>query len=190
MPQPAPKRPEKRAEKRSDPWSELDAKRSAAKAATPALPAIDAPTASVPLPSSHDARPIEHADETKPAAPRLALAPANEKPAKSAKTVAREQIERPARAHVPPPKERDRNVHKTNDRKTAARRHAPDMTEVWTDEHGRRLSAREIRELKRQMHESGDRGSRRAYRRLPTIAAATPTPTSTRSGARPQACGS
>jgi hypothetical protein len=52
--------------------------------------------------------------------------------------------------------------HLRHDRGTATWVRAPRASrEVWVDEHGRPLSARQVRELKRLLHESDNRGTRR-----------------------------
>jgi tetratricopeptide (TPR) repeat protein len=76
--------------------------------------------------------------------------------AKPVNTAAREDTDAARRAAAPQPQQDERSQRKPYERKTNARSastHVPSSS-IWVDEHGRRLSAREVREVQRLLRHS------------------------------------
>ncbi len=69
-----------------------------------------------------------------------------------------------AESGVPLPPRRQALAHQQRpEQRTAAHTRKPQVIrEVWTDAHGRPLSAREVREIKRLLHESDSRSAGRS----------------------------
>lgn len=86
-------------------------------------------------------------DTAKPAAPAVA---------KPVNTAAREDTEAARRAAAPQPQQHERSQRKPHERKADAGRASTRVpsSSIWVDEHGRRLSAREVREVQRLLRHS------------------------------------
>ena len=66
---------------------------------------------------------------------------------------------------LPPPRRQALEHRQSREQRAAAHRHGSRVIrEVWTDAHGRPLSAREVREIKRLLHESDSRSAGRGTR--------------------------
>jgi regulator of sirC expression with transglutaminase-like and TPR domain len=86
-------------------------------------------------------------DTAKPAAPAVAM-PVN--------TAAREDTDAARRTAAPQPQQHERSQRTRHERKANARRASTRVpsSSIWVDEHGRRLSAREVREVQRLLRHS------------------------------------